>query len=394
MPGYKERDNRNTSLNLMSRRLGVFYRQKPVDVGQRPDKFHGDDYQHEKPKDLQSILDPELIGIDNQKTLLEMNGGALQQERMIFDKRRSLDRAKLYSYQGALVKKLNKIKNIDADDEEEEDYRPERGLINPNKNKMDYDDKILSIEYEYGLGVGDVFEWLGTKTYWLIYLQDITELAYFRGDIRRCSYEIAWEDENGRHSTYAAVRGPVETKINYIQKHQISMDEPNHSLHILLPRTKETLEYFRRYSKFYLQGEDPGSPKVCWRVEATDWISTPGILEITAVEYYINTTEDDVDDGIVGGLIARDLNPNDANIESTVVGETFIKPQITYSYHYEGPKLPTNTKWKLDKKYPIEIKVDPSDRTKLTLKWLSNYSGQLTLSYGEYTKTIIVESLY
>ena len=33
MPGYKERDNRNTSLNLMSRRLGVFYRQKPVDVG-------------------------------------------------------------------------------------------------------------------------------------------------------------------------------------------------------------------------------------------------------------------------------------------------------------------------------------------------------------------------
>jgi hypothetical protein len=47
----------------------------------------------------------------------------------------------------------------------------------------------------------------------------MTELAYFRGDIRKCSYEIAWEDENGKHSTYAAIRGPVETKINYIQKH-------------------------------------------------------------------------------------------------------------------------------------------------------------------------------
>jgi hypothetical protein len=28
-------------------------------------------------------------------------------------------------------------------------------------------------------------------------LQDLTELAYFRGDIRKCSYEIKWEDEDG-----------------------------------------------------------------------------------------------------------------------------------------------------------------------------------------------------
>ena len=383
MPGYKERDNRNTSLNLMSRRLGVFYRQKPVDVGPKPDHLNGGE-REDVAKEIQSILDPELIGIDNQRTLLEMNGGSAQQERMIFDKRRSLDRAVLYSYQGALVKDIYAP----------EDAKPVRALINPNKNKMDYDDKILSVEYEYGLTVGDVFEWLGTKTYWLIYLQDLTELAYFRGDIRRCSYEISWEDEDGRHSTFAAIRGPVETKINYIQKHQISIDEPNHSLHILMPRNEETLKYFRRYSKFYLQGEDPGSPKICWRVEATDWISTPGILEITAVEYYINETEDDVEKGIVGGLIAKSINPNDDKTDSIIVGETFIKPKIIYSYHYEGPKLPSNTKWKLDKKYPVEIKVNPEDRTQLTLKWLSNYSGQLELSYGDFKKTIIVESLF
>ena len=381
MPGYKEKDNSNTSLNLMGRRLGVFYQKKPTEVGHKPDYLN---IEENKTKELQSILDPELIGIDNQRILLEINGGVAQQERMIYDKRRSLDKAVLYSYQGALVR------NIYAPEDEE----PVRALINPNKNKMDYDDKVLSVKYEYGLGVGDVFEWVGTNTYWLIYLQDLTELAYFRGDIRRCSYEIGWKDEDGYHSTLAAIRGPVETKINYIQKHQISIDEPNYSLHILMPRNEETLKYFRRYSKFYLQGEDPGSPKVCWRVEATDWISTPGILEITAVEYYINETEDNVEEGIVGDLIAKDLNPNDTNIESTIVGETFIKPQITYHYHYKGPKLPTNTKWKLDKKYPVKITVDPNDRTKLTLKWLSSYSGQLILSYGEYTKTIIVESLY
>lgn len=381
MPGYKEKDNSNTSLNLMGRRLGVFYQKKPTEVGHKPDYLN---IEENKTKELQSILDPELIGIDNQRILLEINGGVAQQERMIYDKRRSLDKAVLYSYQGALVR------NIYAPEDEE----PVRALINPNKNKMDYDDKVLSVKYEYGLGVGDVFEWVGTNTYWLIYLQDLTELAYFRGDIRRCSYEISWKDEDGYHSTLAAIRGPVETKINYIQKHQISIDEPNYSLHILMPRNEETLKYFRRYSKFYLQGEDPGSPKVCWRVEATDWISAPGILEITAVEYYINETEDNVEEGIVGDLIAKSINPNDDKTESTIVGDTFIKPQITYHYHYKGPKLPTNTKWKLDKKYPVKITVDPNDRTKLTLKWLSSYSGQLILSYGEYTKTIIVESLY
>ena len=381
MPGYKEKDNSNTSLNLMGRRLGVFYQKKPTEVGHKPDYLN---IEENKTKELQSILDPELIGIDNQRILLEINGGVAQQERMIYDKRRSLDKAVLYSYQGALVR------NIYAPEHEE----PVRALINPNKNKMDYDDKVLSVKYEYGLGVGDVFEWVGTNTYWLIYLQDLTELAYFRGDIRRCSYEISWKDEDGYHSTLAAIRGPVETKINYIQNHQISIDEPNYSLHILMPRNEETLKYFRRYSKFYLQGEDPGSPKVCWRVEATDWISAPGILEITAVEYYINETEDNVEEGIVGDLIAKDLNPNDDKTESTIVGDTFIKPKIVYSYHYEGPKLPSNTKWKLDKKYPVEIKVNPEDRTQLTLKWLSNYSGQLELSYGGFTKTIIVESLF
>ena len=47
----------------------------------------------------------------------------------------------------------------------------------------------------------------------------MTELAYFRGEIRRCRYTINYKDEDGQeHMTYAAIRGPVETKINYIQK--------------------------------------------------------------------------------------------------------------------------------------------------------------------------------
>jgi len=76
---------------------------------------------------------------------------------MIFDKRRSLDRSLNYSYQAANIQKIGK-------------ERIDRALINPDKNKFDYDDKILSVHYEAGYESGDVFEWLGTDTYWIISL--------------------------------------------------------------------------------------------------------------------------------------------------------------------------------------------------------------------------------
>ena len=152
---------------------------------------------------------------------------------MISDKLRTLDRAVQYSYQGADVKKIDSTASHSV-----------RALINPNKLKPDYDDKVISIRYDHDFKTGDVFEWNGTNTYWLIYLQDLTELAYFRGDIRKCSHEIKWEDEDGLHSSYAAIRGPVETKINFIQKHGISVDTPNHSLHILMPKTDSAVKYF------------------------------------------------------------------------------------------------------------------------------------------------------
>ena len=327
-----------------------------------------------------SKTDPEIDGIVDQATRLRVHGGNRQQERMIKDKRRSLDHAVWNSYQAAEVLK------VDADLR-----KPVRALINPNKLKQDYDDKIISVGYEYNFKCGDVFEWLGTNTHWLIYLQDLTELAYFRGDIRKCSYEIAWQDEDGEHSTYAAIRGPVETKINYIQKHQISIDTPNYSLSILMPRNEETLKYFKRYARFYLQDENAAAEKKCWRVEAIDWISTPGILEVTAVEYYVNETEDDVDNGIVGGLIVKDVNPNSEEIEEAIVGDTFIKPKKTYDFYFNGGLL---SDWYIDKKYPVIIDIDEFDQRKITLKWDSVYCGQFELSYGVYTKTIVVESLF
>ena len=296
------------------------------------------------------------------------HGGNPQQDRMIKDKRRSLDKALLYSYQGANVQAL-------------ESETVARALINPNKLKQDYDDKIISIGFEYNFQPGTIFEWKNTNTKWLVYLQDLTELAYFRGDIRKCSYEIELEDGS---KTYAAIRGPVETKIDYIQKHGISVDNPNHSLNILLPKNESTLKYFKRYNKFYLK-EDTS---ICWRVEATDTISMPGIIEINAVEYYINEFEDNQEEGIVGGLIEKVEDPNPAIGE--IQGETFIKPKREYAYTCST----SGFEWSYDSKLPIQMEVLEGETPTVKIKWASSYSGQFDLYYGEFKKTIVVESLF
>lgn len=313
-----------------------------------------------------------MNNLENMRARLEYEGGAAQQDRMIKDKRKTFDRTVMYSYQGADVRIPGSEQSFKA-------------LINPNKNKPDYDDKVLSIGFESGFIPGTIFEWERTGTKWLIYLQDLTELAYFLGDIRRCSYEIMWEDPvtGQQHITYAAVRGPVETKINFIQKNGVSVDTPNHSLNIMLPKTEDTVQYFKRYSKFYLRGILDTDSMICWRVEGFDTISTPGILEITAVEYYSNEFEDDIEQGIAGGLIVKPIE-----VESKIKGEGFIKPRLEYTFTYEGEE---ESSWNFDAALPIKASTDGKT---ITLSWEKGYKGQFDLSYGNVTRAIVVESLF
>ena len=351
-------------------------------------------------QDLPRFKPDTVEGATEMAKRLSAHGGYPQQDRMIRDKRRSLDKATLYSYQGALIKR--QIYDFVPTMEGVKEALPVRALINPNKLKQDYDDKIVSIGFEHGFQTGDVFEWCNTKTYWLIYLQDLTELAYFKGDIRKCRYEIEWYDETGKKCrTYAAIRGPVETRIDYIQKHRISIDDPNHSLHLLMPKNIDTLKKFKRYSKFYLQGLDEGEEKTCWRVEAIDSFSTPGILEINAVEYYANEDTDDIDNGIVDAFIVKPIDPN-PNVNSIyeIYGEIFIKPKKEYNYYIINNQ---SGNWYVDTNAPVKYIASKNEKgqNSVSLKWEQSYSGQFDIWFGykdkdkaKYKKTIVVESLF
>ena len=317
-------------------------------------------------------IDLEMLHLNAEK--LKTQGGYSVQDRMIKGKRRSLDSALWNSYQAAEIVK------IDATDR-----TPVKALINPHKVTQDYDTKNLSVGFEYNIQCGDIFEWVGTNSYWLVYLQELTELAYFRGTVRRCTYQIKWESEEGEQVIYAALKGPDNLGLANGVKHGISIDTPSYSINFLVPQTEATRKFFKRYTKFYLQDCD-----TCWRIEGVDTLSSPGIIEVYAKEYYANKDKDDIDNGIVDGLV-QEIKPNTIEEEMAIRGETFIKVKQTSEYRFDGNIAAS---WTVDKKYPVVLAVNELDPRKVTLKWTSSYSGQFELQYGDYSKTIVVESLF
>ena len=318
---------------------------------------------------------------------LEWQGGIAQEDRMIKDKWRTLLRTLKYSYQACDIALAQAQQEI-LDEGLEPEYPIVRALINPDKNKQDYDDKILSVDYIHQFKPGDVFEWKNTGTHWIIYLQQLTEDAYFRGEIRRCRYKIKFKDEDGNVCyTYAAIRGPVETQIESIQKNQERIDKPNLSLNILLPRNEVTVKAFDRYKEFILDGR-------CWKVKAVDPISMTvdrqGVLEVNAQEDYINEVTDDEINEIKDGLV---VEPDEPTPNSEINGETFIKPAIPeiYSVDMDGGT------WCI-RENNVPVDIEPIDNKSVQVTWKKMTSGQFTLVWNNgsdtYEKVIVVESLF
>lgn len=352
-----------------------------------------------------SIKIPQPDSVDgslNMAKRLMSAGGFAQQQRMIKDKRHSLDQATKYSYQAAWVRKCAAT---EVETKQEKNILPPvRALMNPNKLKQDYDDKVISIGFEHKFNCGDVFEWCNTGTYWLIYLQDLDELAYFRGDVRRCTYQIPFMMDDELNVVYVANRGPVETKIDYIQKHTTSVDNPNYSLNLLIPKNEKTLKFFKRYQKFYIWSEDGSVYDTCWRVEAVNNISMTGVIEVNAVEYYANEFTDDRDAGLADAFKMPDpilkrkiIDKNEDNNKIlNIVGETFIKPKKEYDFNLNIKNI--RGTWKIEgNDVPVQIISEGTNDkgfATIKLKWDSTYSGQFDLVYGTSRKTIVVESLF
>lgn len=223
---------------------------------------------------------------NNLETRLSYLGGGRAESRMKLDKLKTLKKALLYSYQSETIVL--------------EDGREFRALINPDKLKNDYDNKILSIPFEdiclnsekekeptsyaeeaINLQVGDVFLWKDTNTYWIIYLKYLEESAYLRAEIRQCSGVVQIGDKEYR----AYIRGPIETKIKWNQEERAVWNDLNYTKIAYLKEDEETTK-LGRFSIIKVDGKN-------FQVQAVNKdTASDGIIILYLLEYFSNTIEE------------------------------------------------------------------------------------------------------
>ncbi len=226
------------------------------------------------------------------KERLQYSGGN-QEQRMISDKLRTLRKALLYSYQAATATLY--------------DGREFRCLINPDKNKPAYDNKVISIPFrdiclnapragktsqgmvDIGMKPGDVFTWKETDTHWLVYLRYLEEDAYFRSEIRRCDQQVTVNDTD----YWVYIRGPVETSIEWNQQSKYVWNDLNYSLVMYITADENTNDYFKRFQK--IKVNDPRyNEEKNWQITGVDPYYGDGIIQVFLKEWYENSIADAV----------------------------------------------------------------------------------------------------
>ena len=231
-----------------------------------------------------------------------------------------------------------------------------RCLINADKLKEDYDIKMISIGFDANIKEGDVFLWNRTNTHWLVYLQQYSEEAYFRAQIRKCSYQI---DIDG-NKYWMSVTGPAEKSIDWARQHNIAYNKLNYTVILYVAKDDITNEYFNRHKTIKFDGHN-------WTVAVVDRYSQNAVLEV---------------------VLEEDFNNEFAQEEST---PEIIMPDETQPY-IEGPqevrvydtsvvysiKNANNGKWLVSSN---KVKIINSDVNTCELDVLTGKSGSFKISY-------------
>ena len=238
-----------------------------------------------------------------------------------------------------------------------------RCLINPDKLKEDYHQKVISIEHSAGMKEGAVFYWDRTNTHWLVYLQQHSESAYFRAQIRRCNYEI----EVNNHKYWVYLRGPVETALVWRQKHNIEFNDLNYSLLIYVTKNEETLDFFKRFQILKIDGHR-------WRVAATDIFSQGSIIEVYLEEFFDNSLEEEQikKEPIIFG-----------EEEPYIDGPQFVEPYQTEIKYSLVNNLNATGAFLVSSK---KVKIVNSDNNSCIINVISGKAGEFKIIYREEGK--------
>ena len=318
------------------------------------------------------------MSIDSLRTRLNYYGKD-PEDRLVKDKRRSLDKALLYSYQGMTISLLDR-------EDPTKFTRDFRCLLNPNKLNLDYDNKILSIPYEeiqlnaprVGktsegqvdtlIKNGDVFYCKETDTYWIVYMQHLEERAYFRAEVRLCEKVI--EIDGIPYHVY--FRGPIEQLISWHIKKGDIWNDLNYSGLLFITKNEQTKKYFHRFASIEIDSQK-------WEVQVVNEDSGDGIIKMTIKEDYNNTIEKESEkykkeQERIKEEAEKQITPPQAYI----TGPKEIKPYDRVTFEVHGMPFDQNAVWKLSNKKATIISV--GDYT-MTMEVLTGRQGEIVVSY-------------
>lgn len=325
------------------------------------------------------------MSLESMQRRLTYQGGSAQQDRMIKEKLRSMLSATKYSYQAARFSEYPAL---------DKEYR---GLFNPVTQTESFDTKMVSVPYDTNYKVGSIFQWKNTDTLWIIFLQDKTELAYFRGECRRCDYKVNWVDGDRQlQEALMSVIGPTTPSLRTSSSMQakVAEDFPNSNLKILIQDNDTNRAFFFRYQVFLIQG-------IAYKIEEVDTLSMPGIIQLNATEHYANLMEDDVEENVRNAWNVQPIVPTHLT-DYMIDGPSTVKPYFEAGFE----ALTTGGQWVIVENMNrtdgkgIPTKFVEYDNTGKTIHvfWDSPKSGGYTIGYqtanGQlYQRYVVVESM-
>lgn len=347
----------------------------------------------------------------------QLTGYADPLVRLREDKLRSMKRALYNSYQAAVIRFDKDDRNFSF-----------RCLINHDKLKVDYQDKILSIPFReipvqlegrtdildkfvdtgtpgefydsngnlvedengntvvYRVRPGDTFEWVSgndgymPNSYWIIYLQYSQETAYFRGQIRKADDEIEvipieQDGSEGEPIIYHGwTVGPNEQDAIWNVKKGVVWNDMYYSKLLYITKDETTTQFFNRFERVVINGQT-------WQVYGfndnygtSSKNSTGGLIRVALKETYTSTNQ----------MIDK-LNETEEEKELEIIGPVNVQSYDVVKYY-----VPNGTDtWEVPAAAPVTV-LDQSETT-LKLK-VNKVTTQTTfnLIYGNQELTIIV----
>lgn len=284
-----------------------------------------------------------------------------------------------------------------------------RCLINHDKLKVDYEDKIISIPYientvsidpvrdnddwvETNFHNGTVFKWIhGNKeewvpdTYWIVYMQYSEETAYFRGEIRKADEEITIivvnDDGTETEKTYRGwMTGPNEETLMWNVKKGIVWNDMNYTKKLYITKDEDTLAYFQRFDRVLINGKS-------WEVQAyndnySSSASNPdaGIIRVALKETYTSTDQQ-----------IKEMNAADQSTESMIVGPDVLAPYDEVQFSVKDTAAAT---WEVDiaDDNIISYSID-NDVLNIVVLTTKAYRKGFDIKYGDLKKHIVIKSL-